>query len=211
MSITTVVVSRGVKGDKGDKGDTGAAAAVPTGTGLPHIVSGVQNAAASLLVDADVASNAAVAGSKVDPDFAAQNVVTTGDVSGTNVTASAALTGASGSITGLLALGSLKGNGGALVLPHLDVDLAGGPVTLDATQQAYPVIVAIGQLGADENLILPDTADAVYIVINKTTSLAGLHNVVFKKAGGTGVTVAGLMTQILRHDGTDYVPVTAAV
>lgn len=39
----------------------------PTGTGIPHIVSGVQNAAASLIVNADVHASAAVAVSKLAP------------------------------------------------------------------------------------------------------------------------------------------------
>lgn len=44
---------------------TSVAGAVPTGTGIPHIVSGVQNAAASLIVNADVHASAAIAASKV--------------------------------------------------------------------------------------------------------------------------------------------------
>ncbi len=49
-----------------------------TGTGIPKIVSGVQTAAAALVVDADVNAAAAIAGTKVAPNFGAQNIVTTG-------------------------------------------------------------------------------------------------------------------------------------
>ena len=52
----------------------------PTGTGLEKIVLGVRQAAASLLVDADVNAAAAIAGTKVAPNFGAQNVQTTGRV-----------------------------------------------------------------------------------------------------------------------------------
>jgi hypothetical protein len=45
----------------------GAGATVPTGTGIPHIVAGVQNAASSLIVNADVDTAAAVAVSKLAP------------------------------------------------------------------------------------------------------------------------------------------------
>lgn len=57
----------------------GGGASTPTGTGLPHIVGGVQNAAASLLVNADVNAAAAIAGTKVAPDFGAQDVTTAGN------------------------------------------------------------------------------------------------------------------------------------
>lgn len=43
----------------------GGGGATPTGTGIPHIVGGAQQAAASLIVDADVHASAAIAASKV--------------------------------------------------------------------------------------------------------------------------------------------------
>ena len=49
---------------------------IPTGNGIPHVVSGVLQAAATLLVDADVSATAAIAGSKVSPIFGAQTVTT---------------------------------------------------------------------------------------------------------------------------------------
>lgn len=61
----------------------------PTGTGIPHVVGGVQNAATSLIVDADVDPAAAIAGTKVGPDFGAQNVATTGFVSASQFRGSA--------------------------------------------------------------------------------------------------------------------------
>lgn len=42
-----------------------AAGSTPTGTGIPHVVGGVQDAASSLIVDADVHASAAIAASKV--------------------------------------------------------------------------------------------------------------------------------------------------
>ncbi len=52
----------------------------PTGTGIPHIVSGVYNGATSLIVDADVNAAAAIAGSKIDPNFSGQTITTTGNI-----------------------------------------------------------------------------------------------------------------------------------
>lgn len=48
-------------------GGGGGGGTVPTGTGIPHIVGGVQNAAASLIVDADVSASAAITPSKIAP------------------------------------------------------------------------------------------------------------------------------------------------
>ncbi len=52
----------------------------PTGTGLRKVVAGVEDAAASLLVDADVNAAAAIAGTKISPDFGSQNITTTGNI-----------------------------------------------------------------------------------------------------------------------------------
>ncbi len=46
----------------------------PTGTGLRKVVSGTESAAAALLVNADVDAAAAIAGSKISPDFSTATV-----------------------------------------------------------------------------------------------------------------------------------------
>lgn len=51
--------------------------AAPTGTGIPHVVSGVQAAAASLIVNADVHASAALAVSKLAPAGTNGHVLTT--------------------------------------------------------------------------------------------------------------------------------------
>lgn len=65
----------------GNSPSSTSSGSTPTGTGIPHVVGGVQNAAASLVVDADVDAAAAIAGSKVTPTFGAQSIVTTGSLS----------------------------------------------------------------------------------------------------------------------------------
>jgi hypothetical protein len=52
--------------------------ATPTGTGFVHITAGVQDGAAALVVNADVNAAAAIAGTKIAPDFGAQDIATTG-------------------------------------------------------------------------------------------------------------------------------------
>lgn len=51
---------------------------VPTGTGFRHITGGVEDGTAKLVVNADVDAAAAIAGTKISPDFGSQNVKTTG-------------------------------------------------------------------------------------------------------------------------------------
>jgi hypothetical protein len=58
----------------------GGGGSVPTGTGVPSIVGGVQQAAAALITDALVSTTAAIAGTKVSPNFGAQTIATTGFV-----------------------------------------------------------------------------------------------------------------------------------
>jgi hypothetical protein len=65
--------------------------AAPTGTGIPHVVSGVQAAAASLIVNADVHAAAAIAVSKLAPAGTNGHVLTTS----AGVAAWAAASGAS--------------------------------------------------------------------------------------------------------------------
>lgn len=55
-----------------------ASVASPTTTGLVKVSAGSWVTVAATLVDADVSGTAAIAGTKVAPDFGAQNVVTTG-------------------------------------------------------------------------------------------------------------------------------------
>lgn len=62
----------------------------PTGTGFAHITAGVQDAAAKLVVNADVGAAAAIAGTKIAPDFGAQDVVTTGVYKGGGATVASA-------------------------------------------------------------------------------------------------------------------------
>lgn len=59
-----------------------AGGSTPTGTGIPHIVSGVQNVAASLIVDADVSSSAAIEYSKLN---------LTGDIVNADISSSAGI------------------------------------------------------------------------------------------------------------------------
>lgn len=60
---------------------SGSGSPTPTGDGLRKVVAGVENAAASLLVNADVDAAAAIAGTKISSDFGSQPITTTGYIS----------------------------------------------------------------------------------------------------------------------------------
>jgi len=121
----------------------------PTGTGVPKIVGGVQQGAAALVVDADVSSGAAIAGTKVAPNFGAQTIQTTG---GLSVQASASIGGATVASTGTVRLPSASqivarnaGNSGDVAMIATDASdqvFIGSPSNLVPTAQ-YTYVSAI--------------------------------------------------------------------
>jgi hypothetical protein len=174
---------------------------VPTGTGFPHVTAGVQDAAAKLVENADVAAGAGIAvsklaagaagtvlrgagpaygaivnadvdaaaaidGTKINPNFGAQNISTTGDIG-----ASGLVNGGRGNfghtnigtndgpITGTTTVQSPWSglNGYALV------DMADNPYTLTAAEYAMSAIEAgvTPLTGANKTLTFPAPADDV--------------------------------------------------
>ena len=77
--VTGATGGTGATGATGVTGETGGAAAVPTGDGFWHITAGTSDPAAKLVENADVAAAAAIAGTKISPNFGNQNVITTGE------------------------------------------------------------------------------------------------------------------------------------
>lgn len=80
----------------------GGGGSTPTGTGIPHVVSGVQQAAASLIVDADVNASAAIAGSKLQAAAAGNKgaIQLTQDIGGSATAPTVVgISGASGVVT----------------------------------------------------------------------------------------------------------------
>lgn len=82
-------------------------AAVPSGTGFRHVTAGVEDGAAALVVNADVNAAAAIAGTKIAPDFGSQTVQTTGKVLCGYLTGSTSTIPASGLIRTPLAIQSI--------------------------------------------------------------------------------------------------------
>lgn len=109
----------------------------PTGTGLRKVVSGTESAAAALLVNADVDAAAAIAGSKISPDFSAATVRAKKVRLGTTTIATTgnidALDSSGASIVRLTGAGAvnvrgiLAGNDGDLMVIH---NRTGNTVTL---------------------------------------------------------------------------------
>jgi hypothetical protein len=76
--------------------------------------------------------------------------------------------------------------------------------TLTATETASRILVIGGTTGGSTNVIAPAVLGACYTVNNNTGS-----NIVFKKAGGTGVTIATAKTAEVFYNGTNYIRRTA--
>ncbi len=151
--------------------------ASPTGTGLAKVSGGAWSAAASTLVDADVSSSAAIAGTKVSPAFGSQNVST----SGTLASGSQTVTGSVSAST-FLATGASPATAGAIRLSNataIEAENAGAtsPMSLVSTDASNNLLV-----GNDPNLISifigtnasaqPQTADT-YVGGTNATFLYG--------------------------------------
>jgi len=76
--------------------------------------------------------------------------------------------------------------------------------TLSAAQYECVCLDVSGTPGGNFNIIAPNTLDSFYIVSNATA-----NTLTIKKSAGTGVAIATNKTAIVRHNGTDYVRVTA--
>jgi hypothetical protein len=159
------------------------------GTGIVHS-DGSGNLSSSAIVDADVDAAAAIAGTKIDPDFGSQNVVTSGDVSGGSLTT-----------TGLASLGGgqkvklstlITTNYSATTSDYiLQVDSTSGALTIDlpsaATAGAGTVIIikdASGAAEANNIIVAPNGMDTVdggtYTITDTYASVTFVSNGVDK-------------------------------
>jgi hypothetical protein len=128
----------------------------PTGTGIPHIVGGVQNAAASLIVDADVHAAAAVAVSKLAPAGTNGHVLTTS----AGVAAWAAAAGGASLPTGCSTLAAVQ-----------DVATAGLTSDLALTANAFITLLRFTDGGASSLDGVASGSNAFrFLVIRPVTS-----------------------------------------
>jgi len=118
----------------------------PGGTGVVKVVSGIYQTPATLISNSDVATNAAIAGTKISPDFGGQNIGTTGS-----------FTSASGKITGLstgVVHSDGSGNLSSSTIVNADVSASAaidGSKITSATSSVLGVIKLTGDLGGTAN------------------------------------------------------------
>lgn len=149
-------------------------------TGLAHVDSS-GNFTSSLLVNADVASDAAIAGTKVSPDFGAQNVATTGTLAAGAATLTSVR--ATGLSTGLAHVDS-SGNFTSSALVNADVDaaaaiaysklaLTGSIVNADVSSSAA---IAYSKLALTGSLVNADVSSSAAIAYSKLALTGSLVN-----------------------------------
>ena len=192
----------------------GGAGSVPTGTGLYKVLAGAMVSAAALLVNADVSASAAIAGTKISPDFGAQNILTSGTinggaVSGTSLTSSGSVGGTSAAFTGAASAYSLIANPAGVTMATLGSSLvfaeanAGAGISVASrTSDADPQGLAISGAGPWASATTNKGAGAISIstaaplatgvggsitISTATSPTAGLGgNVSISTEGGSG-------------------------
>lgn len=171
---------------------TGSGGTVPTGTGIPHIVGGAQNAAATLIVDADVSGAAAIAASKVVQATgtgiphvvagalaAASSLIVDADVTSVGV---GKLTGLGANVATFLSTPS-GANLGAALTSALTVAKGGTGLTA-LTIPASGLLVGTTDLQTLTNKSLT-TPTVSSTVINNATSGTTINNCTLSGSAGT--------------------------
>lgn len=145
--------------------------ASPTGTGIPHVVSGVQAAAASLIVDADVHASAAVAVSKLAPAGTNGHVLTTS----AGVAAWAAAAGAS-LPTGCSTLAAVQDVATAGLTSDLALTANAFVTLLRFTDAVAPQVDGIVSGGAAFRIVIIRPSAASVAIVDYTTSASSAAN-----------------------------------
>ncbi len=175
----------------------GGGGSVPTGTGIPHIIAGAQQAAASLIVDADVHASAAIALSKL-AGLAANIATFLGTPSSANLRA--ALTDETG--TGAAVFGTSP----ALTTPVVNGQTYGAAVAVAAMEIDWTlgqVFTKTLEAGAN-TFTFANAASGMCVVVRVTGAASTLTWPTVKWAGGTPPTqsASGIDVYTFIHDGT---------
>lgn len=170
------------------------------GTGVAHLdVSG--NVSSSLVVDADVSGTAAIAGTKINPDFGAQDITTTGhlDAASIKVTGSEAISGSNfyKDATNGLMVRAIAGTASEVrILSELGTNLvtieSTGQTTLHHLSTTGVVKSTVGVLSSGL-LVDADVAIAAAIAGTKVNPNFGNQNIVTTGSiSAASATVTGL-------------------
>ncbi len=121
----------------------------PAGNGIAHVVGGSFASPATLIVNADVDPAAAIAGSKIAPNFGAQNVTTTGALSG-----------------GTLSVGTTFSVDANKLISSKGLRVAVTAITTNYTVLVTDEVIAVGLTGAATTVTLPasPTSGDTYMV-----------------------------------------------
>ena len=133
------------------------------------------------IVNADVKSTAAIAGSKIDPDFGAQDITTTGDLSVTDAAVTGDLT-VTGAFNGkIVSFNETTGTGlsATATTTYTDCGMTGITMTPGAATNLLHITFGFsGQNGANGGgfiaaVALDDTENTTFLISNASTGNAG--------------------------------------
>lgn len=181
---------------------------VPTGTGIPHIVGGIQNAAASLIVNADVNASAAIAATKLAAG--ASNTVLCGGASNSFRTIVNADVNAAAAIAySKLALATSILNtdiSASAAIAYSKLNLATSIINADI---AVGAAIAYSKLNLASSIVNADVAAAAAIAISKLAG-AATSGMIIQDVSGVATYTAPFDPTIngLRLSLTTAVPIT---
>lgn len=132
-----------------------------------------------------------------------------GTAAGARSSLGAAASGANADITSLTGLtGAITGNAQPLTGSKGTQAMADANQTPAAAVYQHRYLEVTGALTANRDLVLPNVANAGWVLINSCT---GAYSVQVKVSGQTGIAIANGKTAMVRCDGTDIKRVTADV
>lgn len=174
-----------------------ASGSTPTGTGIPHVVGGVQDAATSLIVNADVDASAAIALSKTALSANAQTFLATPS-SANLATLMSDETGSGG--------GFVRATSPTLTTPVINGQIQGAAVAIAAMAIDWTLgAVFTKTLAAGANTFtFSNQASGMVITVRVTGAASTLTWPTVKWAGGVAPTqtASGIDVYTFVHDGT---------
>ena len=179
----------------------------PLAAGVLHSSGAATALTSTLIVNADVSATAAIAGTKISPDFGSQAVTTSGNISTTGsgtITSAGLLTASAGAtVTGTATLGQINLTPGTITIDATHVNNVAVAATSTyfylAPDAARSVTGLTGGVDGRILIVVNNTANAVTINNENSSSTAANR---FHLQGASDIIIASDGTATFAYDGT---------